>query len=295
MTFGEKLKSIRKQAGMSQEKLAEKLGVSRQAVTKWETDAGIPDIENIMAISALFHISIDELLSNRVAKSSQPDYLYESVTEYDVDRPKNYDINLGSAHEVFLSGCEGEKIYVRLASNILPTLEQDFKVRIDDNRNSMDVDISRSSTVTEASAKESLVIFLQIPRQYLKKMELAVNGERVEVRNLECEELELDLKVRRLELRDVAGPVEIDCNLDMDIRCHSLNGEISVNQISASSRMGVPAGIDFGAVCKGIGTHIFYERDGKQVESFSNPEAEQVIELNGIKSELVIYPLEQGR
>ena len=64
MTFAEKLKSIRKQAGMSQEKLAEKLGVSRQAVTKWETDAGIPDIENIMAISALFDLSIDELLSN---------------------------------------------------------------------------------------------------------------------------------------------------------------------------------------------------------------------------------------
>ena len=61
MTFAEKLKSIRKQAGMSQEQLAEKLGVSRQAVTKWETDAGIPDIENIMAISALFDISIDEL------------------------------------------------------------------------------------------------------------------------------------------------------------------------------------------------------------------------------------------
>ncbi len=60
MTFAEKLKSIRKQAGMSQEQLAEKLGVSRQAVTKWETDAGIPDIENIMAISALFDISIDE-------------------------------------------------------------------------------------------------------------------------------------------------------------------------------------------------------------------------------------------
>lgn len=38
MTFAEKLKSIRKQTGMSQEQLAEKLGVSRQAVTKWETE-----------------------------------------------------------------------------------------------------------------------------------------------------------------------------------------------------------------------------------------------------------------
>ena len=55
MTFAEKLKSLRKQASMSQEQLAEKLGVSRQAVTKWETDTGIPDI------------SIDELLSNENA------------------------------------------------------------------------------------------------------------------------------------------------------------------------------------------------------------------------------------
>lgn len=64
MTFAENVKMLRKQAGMSQEQLAEKLGVSRQAVTKWETGAGIPDIENIMAISALFDISIDDLLSN---------------------------------------------------------------------------------------------------------------------------------------------------------------------------------------------------------------------------------------
>ena len=64
MTFAENVKMLRKQAGRSQEQLAEKLGVSRQAVTKWETGAGIPDIENIMAISMLFDISIDDLLSN---------------------------------------------------------------------------------------------------------------------------------------------------------------------------------------------------------------------------------------
>ena len=64
MTFAEKLKSIRKQVGMSQELLAEKIGVSRQAVTKWETGAGIPDIENMISISNLFNISIDELICN---------------------------------------------------------------------------------------------------------------------------------------------------------------------------------------------------------------------------------------
>lgn len=42
MTFAENLKNVRKQAGMSQEQLAERLGVSRQAVTKWETEEGHP-------------------------------------------------------------------------------------------------------------------------------------------------------------------------------------------------------------------------------------------------------------
>lgn len=62
MTLGEKLKSARKCAGLTQEQLAEKLLVSRQAVTKWETDKGLPDIENLKQLSKLFHIGMDSLL-----------------------------------------------------------------------------------------------------------------------------------------------------------------------------------------------------------------------------------------
>lgn len=64
MTLGEKLKEIRKGVGLSQEQLAEKLCVSRQAVTKWESDKGMPDIGNLKAISILLNISIDYLLDN---------------------------------------------------------------------------------------------------------------------------------------------------------------------------------------------------------------------------------------
>lgn len=62
MTIGEKIRTSRKKAGLSQEQLAEKLNVSRQAVTKWETDNGVPDINNIQCIAKLFDISIDSLL-----------------------------------------------------------------------------------------------------------------------------------------------------------------------------------------------------------------------------------------
>ena len=64
MTLGEKLKEARKRGGLSQEQLAEKLSVSRQAVSKWDSDKGIPDIGNLKAIATLLNISIDYLLDN---------------------------------------------------------------------------------------------------------------------------------------------------------------------------------------------------------------------------------------
>lgn len=58
MTLGEKLKEARKQAGLSQEQLSEKLGVSRSAVAKWETDNGITDVDNLKILSKLLNVSI---------------------------------------------------------------------------------------------------------------------------------------------------------------------------------------------------------------------------------------------
>lgn len=67
MSLGEKIRERRKKAGLSQEELAEKLHVSRQAVTKWETDRGIPDVANLIAVSDLFGISLDELIQENAA------------------------------------------------------------------------------------------------------------------------------------------------------------------------------------------------------------------------------------
>lgn len=64
MTLGEKLKSARKSAGFTQEQLAEKLLVSRPAITKWEADKGMPDIGNLKRLSKLLNISIDYLLDS---------------------------------------------------------------------------------------------------------------------------------------------------------------------------------------------------------------------------------------
>lgn len=62
MKFEEKLMALRKKAGMSQEELADRLGVSRQAVSRWELGATLPDAPNLLKLSDLFGVSIDYLL-----------------------------------------------------------------------------------------------------------------------------------------------------------------------------------------------------------------------------------------
>lgn len=62
MTLGERIQSLRKEAGLSQEELGEKLGVARQSVSKWESDATIPELDKLIAMSKLFRISVGALL-----------------------------------------------------------------------------------------------------------------------------------------------------------------------------------------------------------------------------------------
>lgn len=64
MIFSEKIQVLRKQNGLSQEKLAEKLDVSRQAVSKWESGQSVPEIDKIVAISDMFNVSTDYLIKN---------------------------------------------------------------------------------------------------------------------------------------------------------------------------------------------------------------------------------------
>lgn len=73
MTLGERIAYYRGALGLSQGELAEKLGVSRQAVSKWETDAGLPDLDRLIALSGLFDITLDELVKGAAPSPAPAD------------------------------------------------------------------------------------------------------------------------------------------------------------------------------------------------------------------------------
>ena len=82
MTLGQNIQALRHTAGLSQEGLGEKLGVSRQAISKWEADGAVPEVDKLIALSRLFGVSLHDLLQveetgreepgDRVEQAEQP-------------------------------------------------------------------------------------------------------------------------------------------------------------------------------------------------------------------------------
>lgn len=96
MTFAEKFYSLRKEAGLSQEECAENIGVSRQAISRWEMGTATPDMQNLLAISKLFSVSTDYLIRDDIdnrsedTETSSSDYLIcDEIDDKKADIPKS--------------------------------------------------------------------------------------------------------------------------------------------------------------------------------------------------------------
>ncbi|MEG0365924.1 MAG: helix-turn-helix transcriptional regulator [Coprobacillus sp.] len=107
MDFGMKLQSLRKEKGLSQEALAEKLNVSRQAVSKWETGEGYPEMDKIILLSDLFQVSLDYLIkdSGQVNENSNKEDTYfmtsQKIKEY-LEFKSKFGLRIGGAVMLFI-------------------------------------------------------------------------------------------------------------------------------------------------------------------------------------------------
>lgn len=104
MTLGDKLAKLRKEHGYTQEQLAEILGVSRQAISKWESDSAYPETEKLIRLAKMYHTSLDYLLLDREEEKHQEGGMqqidlrsigYERVSEKKIGNLPLWHINIG--------------------------------------------------------------------------------------------------------------------------------------------------------------------------------------------------------
>lgn len=280
MKLSEKIRTLRKNAGLSQEQLGEKINVSRQAITKWESGDGLPDIYNLVALSNLFSITLDELMAQEKAVADKR-FLYESHVEYDIDRLCKFDMNLYASADLTIRAYDGEKLQLYAGSREIKDLDKLFKVKADDSGRSFDVDIRTSLAKTLCSKSLSLEVLL--PQKYIKSIEVAAKTGHMTVRQITAQLIELDTNARELTIDDVHGTVDITGSQDMQITCNTLDGDISVNQTGSVSHLIIPADADIRTRCRGLNTRLI-TADSVTV----TPDAPYLIELNGFSSELTI-------
>ena len=282
MKLSEKIKSIRKGAGLSQEEFGARLNVSRQAITKWESGEGLPDIGNLLVLSRMVKLSIDDLLSEEKTLAEKL-FLYESRVAYDIEDVRDFDIRLGCSAEVSVSGNESEKLEIVCSSNDIADLSGLIKIKVDDEGRSADVDLKLRDGITETLCREALHVDISLPQRYVRKVEVAARTGRLSVRRLDYANFEFGGKAEEIILSGIKGKTELDVNSDVVIKAESFSGEVSLNQIGAVSSMHVPSGKHVATRTRGIRTRIICERP-----ELITPDAADIIELNGIKSELTL-------
>jgi len=292
MHFSEKLKELRKQKGISQEQLAEKIYVSRQAITKWESGNGLPDIENLIAISSLFNESLDSLLSEEKSLITKNEFLYESRTEYDLDSPKKIDLRVGTAHEVIIEKTKDEKIQVMAAANKLPYLAQQVKVKIVENKKRMDVVVKHSTDLSDIAAMDNLFILVRIPEKFVADIELASELENLKIRDITFDTIEFDGKAKNAFITNAGGHVELNTNSNIKVEVNGVKGKLDLNHFHAISKITFAPGQAYYLKNAGRFTR-FVDSDSKiivgkrETEDPSEP-VDLIVELNGWKSETQI-------
>lgn len=292
MNFAEKLKELRKQKGISQEQLAEKIYVSRQAITKWESGNGIPDIENLLSISALFNESLDSLLSEEKSLISKHEFLYESRTEYDLDSPKKIDLKIGIAHEVIIEKTKDEKIQLIAASNKLSYLSQQVKVKIVEDKRRMDVVVRRSADLSDIAAEENLFILVRIPEKFVADVELNSEVENLKIRDITFDAVEFDGKAKNAFITNSCGHIELNTNSNINVEVNGVKGKIDLNHFHAISKIRFAEGQNYYLKNAGRFTR-FVGNDGriligKRVTEDPAEPVDLIVELNGWKAETQI-------
>ncbi len=288
MDFGDKLKQYRLREGLSQEQLAEKIGVSRQAITKWETKRGLPDVENMIILAELFKLTLDELVLEEVKKQEEQATIFESTTVYDIDTQRHFDINLGGARKITLKSGVDEKIHIVLSSETLTDIGSLFKVKLDEKCNKLDVELVNKRDVSRFEAQESVDITLLFPEKLTQHTEVSASVKELFLEDLRLSRLEYDGDAEKVYIRDTEGSLEITSKTDYEIYISGSCTRLDVNQFKAKAVVHLASADHYRFVNNGRKCKLITRKNGEAVELSENEIAENTISTSGIFSELIV-------
>lgn len=271
MLFNEKLKKLRKEYNLTQEELAEKLYVSRQAITKWESGDGTPDIENLKQISKLFNTTIDELVKEeKEVKLEEKNSYVESL---EIDHTKHFDININEIYELNFIPTTLEQVKIEILSNE-ENFKESFEIKFDNLYNKLDIDIKNKNKI-----KGTINIYL--PPKYINDIELNSKIKKLSINDLEIEKLEYDGNLKYLNVKNSKGKIVLNVTTsDVEVTYDKLDGILEINTVNSTSRVEIPKETEYKTILKGIKNQF--------VDAKNNEDATNIIELNGINSKLII-------
>lgn len=288
MDFGDKLKQYRLKEGLSQEQLAEKIGVSRQAITKWETKRGLPDVENMIILAEIFKLTLDELVLEEVKKQEEKPTFFESETVYDIDIQKHFDINIGGARTITLKTGADEKIHILLSSETLSELGSLFKVKLDEKKNKLDVELINKKGVSRFEAQESVDITLLLPERFTEHTEVSASVKELYLEDLRLSRLEYDGDAEKVYIRDTDGSLEFTSKTDYEIFVSGNCTNLDVNQFKAKTVVNLKNADNYKLLNNGRKCTLITRKNGETVEFSVNENAENTISISGLFSELIV-------
>lgn len=259
-----------------------------QAITKWETKRGLPDVENMVILAEVFKLTLDELVLEEVKKQENKQMIFESETVYDIDTGKHFDINLGGARKITLKTGIDEKIRIRLSSETLEKIGSLFKIKLDEKRAKLDVELINKKGVSRFETQESVDIELLLPEKFTEHCEVSASVKELFIEDLRLNRLEYDGDAEKVYICDTEGSLEFTLKTDYDIRISGNCTKLDVNQFKAKTVVCLENAEDYKFENNGRKCKLITRKNGEIVEWTSNDSAHNTISISGIFSELIV-------
>lgn len=274
MLFNDKLKQLRGEYNLTQEELAERLDVSRQAITKWESGEGTPDVENLKQLAILFSTTLDDLIMED-KKVEVLEKKYKYTEEVEIDHGKHFDLKFIKIGEISILPSSEEKVKIEILSETKKP-EESLKIKFDNRYDRMDIAIKNK----QAAIKVALNLYL--PEKYIDEIEVNSDSRTLNIMGLEIKKLEYDGDLKYLNVKErTKGKIILNTTkCDIEANYDSFDGVLEVNTINSTARVCIPKGTAYQTILKGAKNQF--------VDAVNTKDAANMIELNGIGSKLVV-------